>query len=181
MSRWIAVLVTLLVFAVSGLWAQDPPFQASLAFIPYSGDLPLYTTCDGTTPIPDGRLVKIFQDVDDDGPDDTDPQPIVCDAPPECEYGPPGTHNYNQFTLNGMEIMEAEGYFWVELDFRSVNTMPPGLPKYYLRVYEPDGVTVLWTSTVKTMTQGPQERIWTRAEWTCGAGGPQCIVRDEQE
>ncbi|MDD5087672.1 MAG: hypothetical protein PHI18_02585 [bacterium] len=61
-----------------------------------------------------------------------------------------------------------------------MDLLPPNT-SYYLRVYEPDGTTVLWTSTVKTMASGPQEVTWTRSEWTCGAGGPQCIVRDEQE
>jgi len=179
MSRWIAVLVTLLVFAAPGLFAQ-PPFNAMLYYAGYEGDLPLYTTCNGNTPIPDGRIVRIFQDADQDGPDDTDPLAPLCNDPPMCESAlPTFSHNYNEFTMNGEAELEEGGYF-VTHSFRSIGALP-STPYYYLRVYELDGVTVLWTSSVKTLVTGPQEVTWTRGEWTCGAGGPQCIVRDEQE
>ncbi|MBU0509395.1 hypothetical protein KKH27_11250 [bacterium] len=177
MSRWIAALALAMFGCVSLVSAQG--FSATLYYA-YTGGDPLYTTCEGTTPIEDGRLVKIFHDVDEDGPDDTDPQPILCDVPPNCETGPAGTHNYNQFTMNGLVLLGEAGYFGTEVNFTGVFNMPP-TPTYYLRVYEPDGTTVLWTSSVKTMAIGPQEITWSRAEWTCGSGGPQCVVRDEQE
>ncbi|MFZ5432466.1 MAG: hypothetical protein ACOZB3_01710 [Calditrichota bacterium] len=178
MIRWNASLIAVLCLTAAIAYAQ--PFSASLIYEPTTGGDPLYTACDNTTPIPDGRVVKIFWDQDGDGPDETDPQPTVCTDPPLCELGPVGTVNFNEFTINGEFWFGIGGYFIPDLFFNSVNVLPES-PRYYLRIYETDGTTVLWTSSVKTLTSGPQEVYWTRAEWTCGPAGPQCVVRDEHE
>lgn len=180
MLRWFAFTAALiLLFAMSAM-AQDL-FQAQWTYISeYPGNNPLTTTCLGSTPIPDGRLVRIFWDVDSDGPDLTDPQPTICDVPPMCEGGPATTVNFNEFTFNAGEWGLPTGYFFGTVYFTCYLIMP-NPPRYYLRVYETDGTTVLWTSTTKTMTTGLQEINLLQSDWTCGAGGPQCLVRDEHE
>jgi len=174
--RLVLVTALPLMFSVSA-WAQG--FTAQLFYLPEDG-LPLTTTCNGSTPIPDGRMIKIFWDVDSDGPDLTDPQPTVCDQPPECETGPPTTVNYNQFPFNGAELGYGAGFFETDPLFQMLANMPDP-PRYYLRVYESDGVTLLWTSAVKIVETGVQDIHFPRNEWTCGSGGPQCLVRDEHE
>ena len=180
MVRWFAGLAALLFLVTVSAWAQ--PFSAAWIYAPDFGAAPLTTTCppQGTTPIPDGRLVKIFWDANSNGPDTTDVQPTVCIDPPNCLQGPNGTVNYNQFTLNGQSQGLGAGYFYPYPNFTSAFTLPDP-PRYYLRVYDTDGVTVLWTTRVYTLAIGPQE-IWIQqSDWTCGSGGPQCVVRDEHE
>ena len=176
LRRFVLAVATVLLFSVSA-WAQG--FTAQLIYSTEDG-LPLSTTCIGSTPIPDGRMIKIFWDVDSDGPDLTDPQPTVCDVPPECETGPVTTVNYNQFAFNGTNMGYGAGYFDTDPLFQMLTNMP-NPPRYYLRVYESDGVTLLWTSAVKVVEQGIQDIHFPRNEWTCGTGGPQCLVRDEHE
>jgi hypothetical protein len=176
MTRCLVIALSLL-FSIPA-WAQG--FAALLLYVPVDG-LPLYTTCTGSTPIPDGRVVKIFWDVDSDGPDLTDPQPTVCDQPPECDTGPMGTVNLNQFPFNGAELGYGAGYFETDPYFVMVASMPDP-PRYYLRIYESDGVTLLWTSPVIVLQSGVQDvHLGPRSSWTCGTGGPQCLVRDEHE
>ena len=86
----------------------------------------------------------------------------------------------NQFTMNGTAVEIGAGYFYQEGSFSSV-LQSPVPPRFYLRIYEADGTNILWTSVVKTIGDGYQEIPFTRAEWTCGTVGPQCIVRDEHE
>jgi hypothetical protein len=176
MLRWFAVLAVSLVLSSFAV-AQE--FNATLVYAPVDGAA-LTTTCEGATPIPDGRLIKIFWDVDSDGPDLTDPQPTICDVPPDCEGGPAGTVNFNRFAMNGTAMFSEAGYFYSDMDFTSIAQLP-NPPRYYLRVYESDTTNFLWTSTVKTLVSGPQVVEFQRSDWTCGAGGPQCIVRDEHE
>lgn len=140
---------------------------------------PLTTTCEGNTPLPDGTVVKIFQDVDNDGPDAEDPQPVVCTDPPDC-ITPFDAVNFNEFLVNGDALFIGTGYFGTEVSLTCASTVPAN-PHYYLRIYEVDGITPLWTSTVATAVIGYQEVNFTDEDWTCGAGGPQCTVIDETE
>lgn len=152
-------------------------FNAILLHVPPSAALT--TTCGGATAIPDGRLVKIFLDADSDGPDLTDPQPTECIDPPDC-VTPFDAVNFNEFTLNGTLFGIGTGYFGTDPAFSCTSAIP-GTGRFYLRVYETDNTTVLWTSTVFTVTVGLQEVYFTDADWTCGATGPQCTVIDESE
>ena len=177
MLRRFALAVALSLFLAVSAWAQG--FSVLWLYVSADGAA-LTTTCEGATPIPDGRMIKIFWDVDSDGPDLTDPQPTVCDVPPECDTGPPQTVNYNEFPFNGAAMGSGAGYFEPELFFQQPFDMPTPA-RFYLRVYETDGTTLLWTSAVKEVEMGAQDIHFVRAEWTCGVGGPQCLVRDEHE
>jgi len=181
MVRWFTGLVVLLlVLAVS---ANAQPFSAAWIYVfEAGGGAPLTTICppQGTTPIPDGRLIKIFWDSNSNGPDVTDPQPAVCIDPPNCEQGPPGSVNYNQFTMNGQAQQFGPGYFYTAAYFSSSGILPDP-PRYYLRIYQTDGINILWTTRVFTLSSGLQEIYLQQSDWTCGAGGPQCTVRDEHE
>jgi hypothetical protein len=177
MFRWLIVLVVLMIIPTGSLLAQG--FNATWNYTSDDGS-PLYTSCAGTTPIPDGRIVKIFWDVDGDGPDLGDPQPTICDVPPLCETGPLGTVNVDHFTVNGTAMGLGAGYFMSDIVFASVGTLP--VPsRFYLRIFDTDGTTILWTSVVKTLPAGPQDIFLQRADWTCGPSGPQCVVRDAHE
>lgn len=178
MLRRIALASALLLIFSMSAFAQG--FNALWVYIPDYGGAPLTTTCGGSTPIPDGRIVKIFWDVDSDGVDLTDPQPTVCNNPPLCEDGPVGTVSLNEFTMNGAVYYSA-GYFYQDMVFASVGVIPTP-PRYYLRVYDVDGTTVLWTSSVQTLnTSDFTELNLLQSDWTCGSTGPQCVVRDEHE
>lgn len=177
MVRWLAVTSLLLLFLAPTAFGQ---FTALLNYAPENG-APLTTVCSGSTPLPDGRIIRIFWDVDSDGPDITDPLAPLCEAPPVCEDPAPGTVNFNQFTMNGTEVELGAGYFYTApLSFNSFLGLP-NPSRFYLRIYEADGTNILWTSVVKTIADGYQEVNFVRADWTCGATGPQCIVRDEHE
>ncbi len=139
----------------------------------------LTTTCGGAITLPEGTVVKVFMDVDSDGPDFDDPQPTVCTNPPECN-SPADAVNFNQFTVNGEFLGIGPGYFGTDPGLSCLG-MIPSTGRFYLRIYEPDNTTVLWTSTVFTVQVGLQEVNFTDADWTCGAVGPQCTVIDESE
>jgi hypothetical protein len=177
MIRWLVAFALLSLLIVPSAFAQ---FTSIWYYQPDPGNTALTTTCNGTTPLPDGRLVKFFWDVDSDGPDSTDPVAPLCDHPPQCEDGPPLTVGLNQFTMNGTAMELGAGFFYMETGFSSVGGLLNPC-RFYLRVYEADGINILWTSAVRTLADGYQEIGLSRSEWTCGAGGPQCIVRDEHE
>jgi len=180
MLRWfVAPPLILLALAAAAMAQPEFPFQAVWIYLPDSGAA-LTTTCDGPLPIPDGRIVRVYWDADSDGVDLTDPIAPLCDVPPQCEEGPPGTFNFNEFPMNGAAVGLGAGYFYADYGMDSHGAMPDP-PRYYLRIYEPDGVNFIWTSAVKTMTSGFQEVLLRHSDWTCGSGGPQCMVRDEHE
>ncbi len=177
MRRMLLLALVLLVFGVAGAFAQG--FSVAMYYLPENGT-PLVTVCGGATPVPDGRVIKIFWDNDNNGADIDDPQAPLCLVPPDCETGPVGTHNYNEFAMNGTSGVGAAGYFATEQNFISAGAVPAPAT-FYLRVYEPDATTILWTSSVKTFVSGPQDVFFVQADWACGATGPQCVVLDEQE
>ena len=182
MTRWIIAVAAILMLCASASFGQG--FVASISYFgppAYPDSPPLTTVCDGATPIPDGRIIKIFQDRFPFGQDPTDLQPVVCNTPPDCETGPAGTVNFNEFTMNGTASGLGAGYFATSRAFKSSGEVPPGSHNYYLRIYETDGVTVLWTSSLFWLGQGFQEINLGSWDWTCGQGGPQCMVVDETE
>ncbi|MCB1061260.1 MAG: hypothetical protein KDB65_13645 [Calditrichaeota bacterium] len=174
-QRWIVPVFALALLFVSQLAMAQ--FNAIVVQAPPASALT--TTCEGSTPIPDGALIKIFLDADSDGPDMDDPQPTVCTDPPDCQV-PFGAVNFNEFTMNGVALAIGTGYFGTEPPFSCTTTIP-GTGRFYLRVYEPDNTTVLWTSTVFTVQTGLQEIYFSDIDWTCGSTGPQCTVIDESE
>ena len=117
-------------------------------------ELPLTDACPGGTPIPDGATIQIFWDNDGNGPDDDDPQPTLCDAPPLCEGGPVGTVNRNQFAMNGEVAGVGPGYFAMESGFASNGGLPPNPQRYYLRLCIGG---MRWESSVCTLAVGPRE------------------------
>jgi hypothetical protein len=179
MKRLFALI--LLTMALGATSAFSQPFQVTMGYLSGGTNTPLTTTCGGATPLPDGRVIKLFWDTDSDGPDATDPIAPLCSNPPDCETGPAGTLNINQWTTNGVSIAEGAGY-WYTLT-SSINSAQslPSPSRFYVRIYEADGTTVLWTSIAYTFVSGPQDIATIRADWTCGASGPQCIVVDEHE
>jgi hypothetical protein len=173
MTRCFTFLAVFLMLLMgSAAYAQ---FAATVAYI---GPTPLTTTCESGTPIADGYIVKIYWDTDSDGPDLEDPQPTLCDLP-DCET-PFGSVNFNEFPMNGTGQGVGAGYFIMETAFSSVGGLPTPA-RYYLRLYELDGVTPLWTTAAFTLVNGYQDVILDDEQWTCGGLGPQCIVLDETE
>ena len=177
MSRWSLLLVLfLLVFAVS---AHGQGFIVNWFYLPENGG-PLTTVCDAGVPIADGYPISIMWDADSDGPDPDDALATLCIDPPNCEQGPAGTVNYNTFQMNGSAMVGLPGYFIPEAYFTSAGGLPSP-SRFYLRVYEPDGITPLWTSIVYELATGFHEYFVLESDWVCGPGGAQCVVLDEQE
>jgi hypothetical protein len=178
LRRFLALTALLFAFAS---WAGAQGFTANMNYVPDSVNTALTTTCNGSTAIPDGQIVKIFWDSDSDGPDDQDPQPTICAVPPNCLSGPARTVNYNRFFMNGEAVGRGPGYFQTASAFKSALQLPVPA-RYYLRIYDPaDSTQILWTSAVKTLVSGPQTVSFIRGDWSCGTGQPQCVVRDEHE
>ncbi|MBK6764901.1 MAG: T9SS type A sorting domain-containing protein [bacterium] len=114
---------------------------------------PLTSSCTGGDPLPDGTMGYIYWDVDNDGPDGTDPLPVVGNGFGEA--------NFNEFSLNWSALFLDPGTFYFETNF----TIPPNTPapsRYYVRIVGP---AVMWTSRVITVVDGYQET--EMAPWTC--------------
>ncbi|MBU0510060.1 hypothetical protein KKH27_14645 [bacterium] len=134
--------------------AADPLIPSVTAF--YNIDQPLHTSCDGTEPLPDGVMLKIFWDRDSDGPDDEDPQPPLCDDPPMCLNGPSRTVNYIEFPINGQALEIGAGLFYAETYLVTTGDML--IPnRFYVRIYCSNG-RVLYTSQVVDVPGGPSEQ-----------------------
>jgi hypothetical protein len=137
--------------AASQVIPLGPPSIACL----YETDSVLTTECGDTVPLPEGVMVKLFWDVDSDGPDSTDPQPTVCNNPPDCIDGPPGTVNFNEFPINGVSQFFGPGRFWMDPCFvTSGYSLEPS--RFYARIYCSDG-NILYESDVITLPSGPSE------------------------
>ena len=114
---------------------------------------PLSDACENGTPLPDGTIIRIYWDNDDNGPDDDDPQPCVWDGwpeppPPNCPFG------MNQFQMNGEFNELGPGYFAMESAWSSGGILPPLPHRYYLRLCIGD---IRWESSVVTVHVGAQE------------------------
>jgi hypothetical protein len=177
MIRWIVALSALIMIS-SASYGQG--FTCLWNYIPGAGPA-LMTACGGSTPEPDGTIVKIFWDADGNGPSPNDLQPSLCNDPPNCESGAPtGSVNLNQLPLNGVSALGQAGFFAAFDAFFSVALMPSP-SRYYLVILAADNQTVLWTSNVETLVPGYQELYLTGSDWTCGSGGPRCVVVNEHE
>ena len=175
--RWYILIASVLLFINAPAFSQG--CSVYWYYMPENGS-PLTTVCQGGVPIPDGYEIKIMWDADSDGPDVEDTPAQLCIDPPLCEQGPPGSANINTILFSGEEFFGQGGYFIPERGFQTTGMLQTP-PRYYLRIYEADGITPLWTSVVYTVVAGPQDIICLQSEWSCGAGGPQCVVIDEQE
>lgn len=71
------------------------------AFLIYDSSVepPLTDQCVGGNPIPDGYLVEIYWDADNDGPDADDTPPVVGSGPGEC--------NFNSFLTRGRSFWSS--------------------------------------------------------------------------
>ena len=176
MLRWFIVLASLLLFInlAAGQCCSVQWYYGS------ENGTPLTTICQGGVPIPDGYPIKIMWDANSNGPDIADVPAPLCTDPPNCDLGPPGTANYNTMFFNGTAGYGALGYFYTETAFSSSGSLP-NPPRFYLRVYEGDGVTPLWTTIVYTVVSGPQTYFIPQGDWSCGTGSPQCVVIGEHE
>jgi len=177
MFRWFILLASLSLIVSASAFGQG--CQVGFYYLPENG-APLTTVCQGGTPIPDGRSIKIMWDADGDGPDADDSLAQLCIDPPNCEEGPTGSVNINTMTFNGQTYVGAAGYFVPDYYFTSAGDVP-NPPRFYLRIYDTDGVTPLWTSVVYVVAAGYHDYFIPQSDWTCGAGGPQCVVVDESE
>jgi hypothetical protein len=176
MLRWfISAAVLLLLYNLSA-FAQGATVW--WYYLPGAGT-PLTTVCQGGVPIPDGYNVKVMWDANDNGPDIPDQPADTCQIFPCCEGCPGGTANLNHFPFNGAANGYGPGYF-ESLGFSTIGALV-NPSKFYLRVYEVNGTTPLWTSVVYTVVAGPQEFFVPQSDWSCGNGGPQCVVLDAQE
>lgn len=175
MKRWTQYVLALALVLIT----QQAMAQFNAILIHAEPSAALTTTCGGATPIPDGTIVKIFWDTDSDGPDNEDPQPILCTNPPDCN-DPFNSVNFIEFEMNGVFQGLGAGFFLTDPAFSCTGTIPTP-NRYYLRIYEPDNTTVLWTSTIFSVVVGLQEIYFTDLDWTCGSVGPQCTVLDESE
>ncbi len=176
MRRWFISAAFLFLFYNVAAYAQATVFWY---YLPENGT-PLTTVCQGGVPIPDGRSVSVMWDGNDNGPDVSDVPADTCQITPCCEGCPPRSSNFNHFPFNGTGSGVGAGYFITDYGFSVIGELD--VPsKYYLRIYDVDGVTALWTSVVYTVGPGPQEFFIPQSDWTCGAGGQSCIVLDAQE
>ena len=177
MLRWLLFLSVLSLLLTASAFGQG--CAVVWYYLPENGPA-LTSVCQAGLPLTDGYPIKIMWDADSDGPDVDDGLAVLCTDPPVCELGPNGTCNINEMPFNGLSLIGLAGYFYNETPFQSFGSLPSP-PRFFLRVYEPDGVTPLWTSIVYTLASGPQEIFVLSSDWTCGAGGAQCVVIDEQE
>ena len=144
-----------------------PMVPSTVSF--YDLDQVLTTTHGGTTPLPDGVMVKLFWDRDGDGPDDQDPPPPLCNHPPTCDDGPVFTVNLNEFPINGVEVELGPGLFFMDPAFVTIgDVLTPN--RFYARIYCADG-NVLYESQVVTVPPGPSEQELNFTGYDC-TGSP---------
>ncbi|HEY3295063.1 MAG TPA: T9SS type A sorting domain-containing protein [bacterium] len=131
----------------------------------YDDSLTLTTTCGGSTPLPEGTMMTVYYDANSNGPDSTDHPGTVCDQPPDCPSGPPGTLNMNQSPINGVAQGIGAGMFLTDPCLTS-SGITPSPARYYLVInYPANNPTIKWTSEVFTVAVGPQDvRL---VHWTC--------------
>ncbi|HEY3295062.1 MAG TPA: T9SS type A sorting domain-containing protein [bacterium] len=155
------------VFALLALTA----FASAQNFVAciYDDSLTLTTTCGGSTPLPEGTMMTVYYDANSNGPDASDQPGTVCDQPPDCPSGPPGTLNMNQSPINGVAQGIGAGMFLTDPCLTS-SGITPSPARYYLVInYPANHPTIKWTSSVFTVAVGPQDvRL---VNWTCEVVG----------
>lgn len=144
------------------------PLEPSTAIL-YNDQQVLTTACVDGTPLQDGVMVKLFWDNDGNGPDNDDPQPTLCNHPPECDDGPAGTANYNELPINGVEVELGAGLFYGMRSFTTLGDLASP-SRYFGRIFCADG-QVLWESDIIEIHGGYGEYAMTFHCTVC-EGGP---------
>ena len=121
----------LLVFVSAAGLAMGQPCILTLEYLPPQP--PLADSCLNGLPFADhAATIQVVWDSAGNGPDLTDPLFPLCNDPPTCDSGPPGTTNFNQFEFDGEEQGFGPGYFVSPLDFE-ISRPFPNPPLIYLR------------------------------------------------
>jgi hypothetical protein len=140
--------------------AAAPMTPSQVVF--FDVDQVLDTACGlgGHAPLPDGVVIKIFWDRNNNGiADSTDPQPPLCADPPECAQGPFQTVNMNEFVINGVGLALGAGLFYADQGMYTVgDVLTPN--RYFARIYCGDG-NVLYESDLVDIPPGPSDRALT--------------------
>ncbi len=118
--------------------------------------LPQVGPCTAAAPFIDGTLICIYWDNDNNGPDNDDP--ILEEGELEGEVLPSPCLPFNSAALG----CTSDGYFASEAN--SVFTILPANPTYFLKI-NANGMCL--TSTVFTVSSGPQDIMLDAADWTC--------------
>ena len=146
------LLLALLISSVA--LAQMPPTTAI-----YCSKVVLTDTGDESgSPVPDGTEIRILWDRNANGPDDSDPMPVVGDEG--------GNANINRFEVNGETIRLKPGQFYSKPLF-SIKGTNPSPPFYYLEVCLEDKVL---QSNVFVIASGYSEvdvSEWTVVDKVC--------------
>ncbi len=156
-TRMILIAAALLLF-VGASFAQQG-FSAALT-TEYQLRASTPSGCDNGAPLPDGTLIFIHWDQNNNGvyDDVIDPLTPVCPAPPDC---PSGTVNYNTFAINSASQGMEPGTFYTEDYFTSYGVFSPA--RFFLVIRCAEG-TVHYVSNAINLSAGPQEVI---ATWNC--------------
>ncbi|MBL0063132.1 MAG: fibronectin type III domain-containing protein [bacterium] len=115
---------------------------------------PLTLACGSGAPVPDGTTVQIFWDSLGNGPTEDDNQPI--EGPGFLQV------NFNQFNLNGVELLDVPGGFGTDPFFAMASGIPDpaqntGHPLYWLRVCLGDQGIFWQSDTFRVFTGGITE------------------------
>jgi hypothetical protein len=140
------LLICLLLFGISAVETD----AQTLGIFGYRSDgiePQLTDECGAGIPLPDGTIIEIRWDQDNDGPDaDDDLYPV----------GPGFLQaNFNQFEMNGAELLAAPGGFYAESGF-VVNYGIPSPSRYWLRICVPNADRY-WRSDVFVLHGGYEE------------------------
>ena len=160
-TRMFLVAAMVLVFACAGFGQGFSVFFYNDSYQMRGSDV---TGCDAGAPIPDGTPIYIYQDADNDGPDADDQLAPLCENPPDCPTGPPGTHNMNTMAFNGELMGVGAGYFYAERNFLSIGVIPVN-NRYYLRVNCENG-DPHYLSPVYTFSSSAPLDV-SISQWTC--------------
>ena len=134
-----------------------PCAQAQQYLLPYEMDQRLMTSCWNGIPIPENTIIRIYHDVNSDGPSTFDPLcPVAEDS-----------FSFNQIPMNGCADLGFPGgfYFTSYLFYQPARLLPN---RIYLRIRYPDtwNYTVEWTSEVMEMHDIDFAEHEVR-QWTC--------------
>jgi hypothetical protein len=114
----------------------------------------LTTTCGGQTPLADGISVQIYWDQNSNGPDLSDPQPPLCNDPPDCaSHQPFRSVNFTEMPINGAALEIGAGKFRSGRNFNTIgDILSPN--RFYARILCDDG-SILYESNVLDIHSGP--------------------------
>ena len=158
--------VKLLVLAAALLMLCSLSFAQNFVACIFDDGYQLRDACTNGAPLPDGTVGVIYYDADSNGPSANDLPATVCDNPPDCPSGPPGTVNFNTFHINAGDWGLDAGEFLMDPCFTS-SGLTPSPARYYIVITAANGLK--WTSPVMTMSVGPQDIDLTTG-WTCVPG-----------